>query len=114
MCVCEQRFAGFELLETEFQLRDALIELFGGASKVQTAQPRQLHFELAISTWRVRSSARCSRMSCFRLSTSSGRLGGACTSLVYAYAVTLSLTSTHSSCKLRLPGALRMTPVDAL
>jgi hypothetical protein len=27
-------------------LRDALIELFGGASKMQAAQPRQLHFEL--------------------------------------------------------------------
>ena len=46
MCVCEQRFAGFKLLQTEFQLRDALIELFGGASKMQAAQPRQLHFEL--------------------------------------------------------------------
>jgi len=27
-------------------LRDALIELFAGTSKVQAAQPRQLHFEL--------------------------------------------------------------------
>jgi hypothetical protein len=27
-------------------LRDGVIELFGGASKVQATQPRQLHFEL--------------------------------------------------------------------
>ena len=42
----QHRFARFELLEAELQLFDGVSELFGGASEVQTAQSRQLHFEL--------------------------------------------------------------------
>jgi hypothetical protein len=44
-CVSQQRLGGFELFETELQLRDAFIELFRGAPEVQTAKPRQLHFK---------------------------------------------------------------------